>query len=448
MSEKVSEKGLVSFNIQQRLNDAATSFTVTIRPREKKEFKTGDKIQFLVRDNEVFTGRAETVTMTRSANGLQYTIGGYNDAFLLSRQPFAFGAVLRGGRVFPMREIIENILRNTKIIIGASESIPQVQFSNNALDPYFYGGEFRSKVEALNTLFTVANDQDANVGWYIDPYSIFRVFSKGDVTDLPVENMINIEIRESSEGVYNYYEGATGPNGEVTRSVSDAASIEKYGLRVGERITVTCNPPPTENDKEETPPSPSEVKRYVDMMNYMHGYMVYLDWLNHGHKGSPGDFIAWLYRWGGPRGGLYSDQPREEEWMKECINELMRKLEEALRKTKDPITTGSFEVPGLQTFHPGESIRFPYETGDKVFTVTNVSWEGDNGGRRTRVDFSDNPEVESNKNLAETVLNMIESQQKLSSIHTVSDVNERTSTVLVSVYSQLYGNYGKPVKGV
>jgi len=113
------EKGLVSFNIQQRLNDAATSFTVTIRPREKKEFKTGDKIQFLVRDNEVFTGRAETVTMTRSANGLQYTIGGYNDAFLLSRQPFAFGAVLRGGRVFPMREIIENILRDTKIIIGA-----------------------------------------------------------------------------------------------------------------------------------------------------------------------------------------------------------------------------------------------------------------------------------------------------------------------------------------
>lgn len=238
------------YRINQRSSDPCTTFAVKFKvSHDPPEFKTGPFIEFQLTDSEdidyheVYTGRIQKVGRNIIVEDKTYDITGRDNGYYLSRQNYRVSCSLTGSTITKFSKHLEQILENTNIRIGGGQEFKDIDLSNNANDPNFFGGEFKPKYKALDELFKVyCKILGLNkIRWFIDSGSNLRWFevkkNASQVIKITSGDDLTIfEDTEDAENIVNYLEGYGGADSEIEIALADNDSIKRYGRLEGDPI--------------------------------------------------------------------------------------------------------------------------------------------------------------------------------------------------------------------
>lgn len=244
-----------SFDISTRINEGLSSFSIVFNtPLSPDEFICGSSFQMSMQDSSIkgeafgITGIVESVDRDAKNNNRIFKITGRDNGRILTRQPFNWGCAYAGSSEYSTRQILEQILQNTGISIGAgqTELANNIHFSNHPLVEKRFCGNFETKLKAINQLFSqYIKFSDSNyIRWRIDHEAKLRWFEidtqrAGLTKDFEYENDIReFTVKEEATGILNQFTGHYGDEKDDNSvTVRNEESIEIYGLCVAPTIS-------------------------------------------------------------------------------------------------------------------------------------------------------------------------------------------------------------------
>ncbi|MCE7700146.1 MAG: DUF2341 domain-containing protein, partial [Methanobacterium paludis] len=228
-----------SYSIEDRGNDATSTFGVSIITSEDLYLVSGQVVKFMERNkdpNGFYTGVLQKIVDHDEPAGRVYTLTGRDFANTLVTQSFTLSAVETSPTTYTSYEILDLILTDTNILLGPSVDITVTGITNQNDVYKGYAGNWSTKSAALNDLLAlVSTIKGINIHWFIDSNGLLRLFYT-DSPDLDVGISIyktnprkyTLEYTEDSENIINYQTGTGGSDNTLTSTKEDLESINGW----------------------------------------------------------------------------------------------------------------------------------------------------------------------------------------------------------------------------
>ncbi len=253
-------RALSQIKISKRINEASTSFTVTLKtPLDPDEYDTGSTLEYVITDNTLKEGHiaiqgiVETLDTDYTDNNKIWGLGGRDMGRLLVKQGYKLDSVdteTETASTYTVMELLEIILTNTGITIGRGQKqlnkVITLTTDGKAINRYC--GSWTTKQDAINQLFAqyIRFSGAKQFKWYIDFAGQFRWFelnsNRGRTTYFFEDDtrIINFKPKKDATGILNDFIGYYGPEEDQTSvHLTSSTSITTYGLCPAEPITET-----------------------------------------------------------------------------------------------------------------------------------------------------------------------------------------------------------------
>lgn len=354
--------GISKFSIQRRINDAGMQFDCDFsNALQPDAFRTGNDIEITLNDPNTITGitqfkgKLQTIKRDELNSNKIFGLTGRHIGYFLLRQRFSWqcnfpteGSTGILYNDYGPSTILHAIFQDTGIKIARDIPYAQINIPLWSFADAYYCGEFKTKKEAIDALFTQyaratygSSYKSHKFVWYIDIDGYFKWFEttepRGNITNVSHEHpqLDSLSIVEDNTNVVNYIEGYAGEKSTIYRSARAEASIAQHGLLQGETIVETG--------------------------------------LNDGE-------------------------------------DLLIALNASLDNTKDPLYTATARFNGLLYTEPGQKHQFPDSDAysDVEFTIVDITINGTPDNHQTVINYSTDASVLSADNSFEIIKNIIE----------------------------------------
>lgn len=247
--------GIKRGKVTTRINEGVTNFELDfLTPLKPDALECGQYVSFEIIDpsqpgqTAVIGGRIQKITRNNKDNNKIYSISGRNEGFFLIKNSFGLSCSLTSQTTFHPYDMLLQILEGTNITIGGGTPAfdDNLEFHTNGNLTGGYCGIWKNKKEAIDSLFKLyAQIKGYNkIRWYIDNENKLRWFetgkNRGNVIEFETkgqEELIeDFTITEDAENIVNQLTGYAC-NDSISTTQSIQASIEKYGLQVGDNLT-------------------------------------------------------------------------------------------------------------------------------------------------------------------------------------------------------------------